>query len=74
VLVVKNKIPMGEKFTEYAELAEGVFAAEVLDALPVDMKEASGGGLVVLSAAERGGEESDFQLLDFRVEVCAGLG
>jgi len=73
-LVVKNKTPIGEKFTKCDWSAEGVFATEVFDALTVDVKESSGGRLVVLSAAESGGEESDFQLLDLCVEVCAGLG
>jgi hypothetical protein len=72
--MVKNKSPLGEKFTKSGESAEGVFAAEVLDPLPIDLKESSRGGLIVLGATESSGEECDLQLLDFCVEVCTGFG
>ena len=71
---VKNKSPVGEKFTTREGLAEGVFTTEVLDTLAVEVEEAGGGGLVALGAAKSGGEEGDLHLLDLSIEVRAGVG
>lgn len=72
----KHSMPVGRLPYIYGEtaLVEGVFAAEVLDTLAVEMEETGGGGLVAARAAESSGEESDLHLLDLMIEVGTGFG